>query len=241
MLMVNWIELNIDYMKIAIMQPTYFPWAGYFSLINSVDKFVFLDNVQFDRRSWQQRNQIANGNKKLWITVPVKKKNLFNQKISEVMIEDNKFKKKHLKSIYYSYIKTKYFSAIFPKIEEILIEDIMNLSQLNKIIILKICKMLNLRTEFINAQDLKSTGKKKELLSNICLELGAKEYISVPGSKDYMGGNDEFENKKIKVNIFEFKQKKYKRGKNEFIPNLSILDLLFYNGLDTKKLIINEK
>ena len=61
-------------MKIAIMQPTYFPWAGYFSLINYVDTFVFLDNVQFDRRSWQQRNQIAHKDKKMWITVPVKKK-----------------------------------------------------------------------------------------------------------------------------------------------------------------------
>ena len=66
-------------MKIAIMQPTYFPWSGYFSLINYVDKFVFLDNVQFDRRSWQQRNRIANGEKVLWITVPVKKKNLLSQ------------------------------------------------------------------------------------------------------------------------------------------------------------------
>ena len=67
-------------MKIAIMQPTYFPWIGYFSLIKFVDKFIFLDNVQFDSRSWQQRNQIAYGEKKLWITIPVKKKKIIQTK-----------------------------------------------------------------------------------------------------------------------------------------------------------------
>lgn len=69
-------------MKIAIMQPTYFPWIGYFSLIKFVDTFIFLDNVQFDSRSWQQRNQIATGNQKIWITVPVKKK-IYLNKISQ--------------------------------------------------------------------------------------------------------------------------------------------------------------
>ena len=58
-------------MKVAIMQPTYLPWSGYFGLLNSVDLFVYLDSVQFDKRSWQQRNQIKSVNGPQWLTVPV--------------------------------------------------------------------------------------------------------------------------------------------------------------------------
>lgn len=228
-------------MKIAIMQPTYFPWIGYFSLIKFVDTFIFLDNVQFDSRSWQQRNQIASGNKKIWITIPVKKKNLSKQSIKEVEIQDNKFKDKHLKSIHHSYSKTMYFKSIYPKIVNMLKNDTKSLSEINKFIIMEISKLLEIKTKFLSAKNLKSKGKKSELLSNICREIGADEYIAVLGSKEYMGDQIEFKKKNIKVNFFNFEQKKYKRGNYNFIPNLSILDLLFYNGPNTNKLIINEK
>lgn len=228
-------------MKIAIMQPTYFPWIGYFSLIKFVDKFIFLDNVQFDSRSWQQRNQIAYGEKKLWITIPVKKKKLSKQSITEVEIQDKKFKDKHLKSIYHSYSKAKYFKLIYPKVVNMLKNDTKSLSEMNKSIIIEISKLLEIRTKFLSAKNLKSKGKKNELLSNICKEIGADEYIAVLGSKEYMGDQAEFKKKNIKVNFFNFVQKKYARGNYGFVSNLSILDLLFYNGLNSKKLIFNEK
>ncbi len=223
------------------MQPTYFPWAGYFSLINYVDTFVFLDNVQFDRRSWQQRNQIAHKDKKMWITVPVKKKNLIDQLICEVKIDDEEFKKKHLKRIYHSYSKSKYFNIIYPLIEKIFEEDCQYLSNLNQKIIKTICNFLKINTKLINAKNLNSKGKKQVLLSNICKELKANEYIAVKGSKSYMENQSEFLKKGISVKFYEFDQKSYMRGKNSFIPNLSILDLLFYKGIETKELITNEK
>lgn len=228
-------------MKIAIMQPTYFPWAGYFSLINHVDSFVFLDNVQFDRRSWQQRNQIAYKDKKMWITVPVKKKNLINQLIYEVKIEDKEFKKKHLKKIYHSYSKSQYFNIIYPLIEKIFEEDFQYLSNLNKKIIKEICNFLKINTKLINAKNLNAKGKKIFLLSNICKELKADEYVAVQGSKVYMEDHSVFKEKGILVKFYEYDQKSYSRGKYSFIPHLSILDLLFYKGPEAKGLIINEK
>ncbi len=219
-------------MKAAIMQPTYFPWLGYFALISNVDTFVFLDNVQFDRRSWQQRNQIANKEKKIWLTVPVEKKNLFSQKIHDVNIKDLNFKTKHLKSIFYSYNKTKYFSKVFPFIEDIFNKKINTLSELNILIVKKICEALNIKTNFINAKDLKAKGKKSALLSNICEEIKANTYVSVPGSKEYMGEQTEFKKKRIKVEFFIYNQKVYNRDKNSFISNLSILDFIFYNGFN---------
>ena len=76
-------------MKLAIMQPTFLPWPAYFALINYVDEFIFLDNVQFDKRSWQQRNFIISNNKKTLLTVPVISKNRFDQTINEVEIDQS--------------------------------------------------------------------------------------------------------------------------------------------------------
>ena len=82
---------------IAIMQPTYLPWLGYFDLIDRSDILVFLDSVQFDKRSWQQRNRIKTPNGELMLTVPVLTKGKFDQKICDVMIDQSQnFEKKHL-------------------------------------------------------------------------------------------------------------------------------------------------
>ena len=226
-------------MKIAVMQPTFIPWVGYFALIHYVDKFVFLDNVQFDRRSWQQRNRIANGEKVLWITVPVKKKNLLSQNISDVLINDSKFKKKHLGTIRQSYSKSLYFNEFYNFFDKLLTKEFLRLSDLNIFIIKEICKILKINTSFEIAQNLKSTGKKDQLLANICHELRATEYITVEGAKNYIENSQEFKKKNIPVNFFNYNQIKYKRGNAKFIPNLSIIDLIFNCGYETKKLITN--
>ena len=75
-------------MKIAISQPTYLPWQGYFALIDYVDEFVFLENIQFNKRSWQQRNKIVSNEKEIFLTIPVKTKGKFSQNIFEVEIDD---------------------------------------------------------------------------------------------------------------------------------------------------------
>ncbi len=217
-------------MEVAIMQPTYFPWIGYFSLIKRVDKFIFLDNVQFSRRSWQQRNKIADQNKILWLSVPVIKKNLYNQKISEVKVFDQNFKKKHLNMIKHCYSKTKYFKNIFPIIENIFNKDFDNLSDWNQYIINKICEYLEIKTHIVTASKLNSSGKKDELLSNICRELKAEKYIAVYGSEEYMSNSNKFKKNNIKVEYFDFKEIKYSRGKNDYISKLSIIDLLFFHG-----------
>ena len=84
-------------MKIAISQPTYLPWQGYFALIDYVDEFIFLENIQFNKRSWQQRNKILNNGKEILLTIPVKTKGKFNQKICEVELEN--FEKNKTKQI----------------------------------------------------------------------------------------------------------------------------------------------
>ena len=90
------------------MQPTYFPWIGYFAMIEKVDQFIFLDTVQFDHRSWQQRNRIKTSQGPLWLTISVMQKGMLEQKIKDVVCMDlKKDLKKHLLSIEHAYRKTK--------------------------------------------------------------------------------------------------------------------------------------
>jgi hypothetical protein len=108
-------------LSIAIMQPTYLSWAGYFSLISAVDVFVFLDSVQFEHRSWQQRNRIKTQNGSLWLTVPVLKRGLRNQNINEVQIDQNsRYQKKHLNSIHQNYTHSNHYEEMYELIKDII-------------------------------------------------------------------------------------------------------------------------
>lgn len=100
-------------MKITILQPNYIPWIGYFEIIKSSDIFIFLDDVQYTKRDWRNRNFINVNNKKYLLTIPVNTKGKFYQKINEVKLTDQKFKEKHLEIIRQNYKKTKYFDDFF--------------------------------------------------------------------------------------------------------------------------------
>src|SRR4051812_27602699 len=104
-------------MRVAIMQPTYLPWSGYFGLMRSVDLFIFLDSVQFARRSWQQRNQIKTANGAHWLTVPVNSKGKRDQRIDDVEIDASaQFAGAHTRAIELSYRKSAAFALLAPEI-----------------------------------------------------------------------------------------------------------------------------
>ena len=124
-------------MKIAISQPTYLPWQGYFALINYVDEFIFLENIQFNKRSWQQRNKIMSNDKEIFLTMPVKSKDKFTQNICDVEIDNfEKNKIKHVASIKNAYSKCKYFEKYFDNLEKIFDKNHIKLAELNKELII---------------------------------------------------------------------------------------------------------
>lgn len=226
-------------MKTAIMQPTFMPWAGYFALIANVDKFVFLDDVQFDRRSWQQRNKIFENNNYTFITIPIIKKNLRLQKIFDTKIDhSSNFKKKIIRKVFQNYSRSKFFANYKNFIEKILIKDFECISDMNIFIIKEICKEININAVFYKSSELNTEGKKTQKLVNICKKLNTSEYISVEGSKNYLEKDlSLFNDNKIKVSYFKFEDQKYETFYNKFIPKLSIIDLLFNCGSETKKII----
>ena len=173
--------------KIAIMQPTFMPWVGYFDLINSVDIFVFLDDVQLSKRSWQVRNKIKTNNGETLITLPVKKeKHRNDQYINNTFIAiDEKWRNKTLKSIELNYKKTPYFNDIFPIIKSWVTSDV-TLSEIHLKMIKEIAIALSFRVEFIASSSLDVVGDKGDKLLDICKQLSARSYLSPQGSSAYI-------------------------------------------------------
>lgn len=225
-------------MKAVILQPMYLPWMGYFGMIEQADVFVFYNDVQFVRRSWQRRNKIKVPNGDTWLTVPVEKDH--GQKINEVEIKrDNKWREKHWKSIGHSYRGTTGFEEYSEKFEEIYSSQWKNLLDLNVEIIHAILDCLDgvgEDTEFMFSSEIDAAGKKTDRLINILNEIGADEYISGPGAKDYIN-SDKFIQEDIELMWHEFDHPKYDQKHGKFVSHLSAIDLLFNKGYEASNIL----
>lgn len=180
-------------MIVAIMQPTYFPWLGYFEQIARADVFCFLDHVQFERSSWQNRNRIAGPNGPLTISVPIVRSGL-NTTIKDAEIVQNGWNKKHLKSIAQYYSKAPFFSTYYPGLEAILKMPGVRLGDLNMFIITAICEELKVPNNIVRSSALDCKGHKSDLVLDICKKLGATHYYSARGSRAYLDTNLLLEN-----------------------------------------------
>lgn len=213
-------------MTTAIMQPTYLPWAGYFSLIKDVKNFVFLDDVQFERRSWQCRNYLEIQNKAKILSVPTKNKGNFNENINNIKIDyESNWKKKHLLTIEQGYKKYKYFKEVFSIYEKQILSNYEMISDLNINLIKEISSYLQLDVNFLISSEININKKKDEKIVEILKKISSNHYISPPGSKNYIEVSDRFKNKDIQVTY-----KKYKSYDLLNEKNLSILHFLFKFG-----------
>ncbi|MEO8021568.1 WbqC family protein [Polaromonas sp.] len=225
-------------MRVAIMQPTYLPWCGYFGLMQAVDVFVLLDSVQFARRSWQQRNQIKAANGVQWLSVPVLSKGKRDQLISEVEVDrTGNFALAHRKTIEMSYAKTPFFKAYADDLLPLLDNPSPRLSDLTISLILWLKSQLGITTQVLRSSELGGSGAKGELLASLCRELGASSYISPPGSKDYLDETDAFEKIGVPVKYYEFKHPVYPQPFGDFMPYMSTIDMLFNCGERSLSLI----
>lgn len=226
----------------VIMQPTYLPWIGYFDLIKQSDIFVFLNDVQFSKQSWQVKNRIKNQGEELMLTIPVKKSKLLTN-LDSILIDNSKpWKKKHLKSIYYSYKRTQFFEEVYPFIEKIILKRSNFLSEFNMQIIQTISKRIFGFKEFIDSRGLNlNSNDKIDRIIKICKKVGSEEYLSPDGALTYLKSlnyQKEFYESSIGIKFHNYKPIKYSQLNEPFLPYLSILDLLFNMGFDQSKKII---
>ncbi len=226
------------------MQPTFNPWIGYFDLINSVDTFVFLDSVQLEKRSWQTRNKIKLNNSEFIISIPIMRTASRNEtSLNKAFLNDNGWHVKALKTIHHAYLKSKYFTEVFPFVENLLNENkYKSLSEYNTNIIKEISLKIGINSKFIFSSNLKNQeGSKDDLLLSICKELDASEYISPQGSSSYLQKNNSGEKYKkslIKLYYSHYTHPFYNQIGKEFLSYMGIFDLIFNEGFDNALEII---
>ena len=228
-------------MKIAIMQPYVFPYIGYFQLINAVDIFVFYDDVNYIKGGWVNRNRILINNKEAFLTIPCLNKSP-NKLIKDISVNIScKEYKNLLLTIELAYKKAKYFKAIFPLIEEILLASDMSISELGIKSIISFCRYLDINTDFkissIDYSDSKGEEKSQRLIS-ISKKIGAENYINPSGGLE-LYQQDYFSKGGIKLDFIKSNPIVYSQFNNEFIPWLSMIDVLMFNSKDEIHSMLN--
>ena len=225
--------------KIAILQSNYIPWMGYFDLIASVDEFIIYDSMQYTKRDWRNRNIIKTPQGNQWLSVPVHSKGQYFQSIFDTKIDGEKWQIDHWKAISMNYAKAPFFNEISMLIEPFYKLHYSHLSELNKSLILEICKYLDIQTNILDSSDYELEGDKSEKLLNICIQSGANSYLSGPSAKEYLD-LEIFQNNEIQVEWFNYDNyQPYPQLWGDFQPGVSILDLLFNCGGSSKNYLLN--
>lgn len=225
-------------MKIGIMQPYFFPYIGYWQLLNEVDKYVIYDDVNYINRGWINRNRILVEGAPKYFNISMMGASQ-NKKINEIQIDLNpKLITKKMKTIEYAYKKAPYFEQVFPVLESILGYKNDNLALYIENSIYTICDYLNIKTEIIISSSLNKNNelKGKDKILDICKILGATEYYNAFGGRK-LYSFEEFKNTGIKLKFLKSDNIVYKQLDNEFQANLSIVDIIMFNS---KEHVINK-
>lgn len=230
-------------MIVSIHQPDYLPWLGFFDKISLCDVFVLLDNVQFSKNYFTNRNKIRTSQEWTWLTVPVLTKGKSDQKIDEVKINnisEKRWAEKQWKSIEQNYRKAPFFSEHADFFYQLYSKEWDSLTELNKTIIYYLVDAFGIKTRICEVAEIGAKGNGTGLLFDICQALGANTYLSGAFGKEYL---DEtlFTNHGIKVIYQEFLHPEYKQVFEPFIPNMSAIDLIFNYGNQSLQILRGEK
>ena len=220
-------------MRVAIHQPNYLPYLGFFHKIYLSDIFVILDTVQFIKSgplAWMNRNKIRTARGWIWLSVPVLTKGKFPVTIKEALVDNTQdWRRKHLHSIYYNYNKGRYFDTYAKFFEGLFKKEWERLSSLNEEIIEYLLKQLDISVKIVKASELGAEGGGTDLLVNICKQIGADGYIYGKHGEDYME-LEKFKQNGIKLIPQDFKHPRYNQLYEPFIEDMSVIDLLFNEG-----------
>jgi len=216
---------------IAIMQPTFLPWIGYFAMIDRVDEFVFLDSVQYARRSWQQRNKVKTPDGPKWVTVSIISKGLRDQKISEARVDhETGSLEKIERTICANYARAPFFKPYSAEFIDILRSKPEKLADLNTTLIRWAMGVLGIRTPLASSEALAVEGAKADLLASICRERKADRYLSAPASREYLEESSALSDAGVALEYHEYEHPSYPQPFGEFAPYMCVADLIFNAG-----------
>lgn len=220
--------------RVAVLQSSYVPWKGYFDIINSVDEFILYDEVQFTKNDWRNRNLVKTREGTAWLTIPVRGTGRFGQSIREVEIGDPRWPEKHRKTLQGCYARAACFAEVAPPLFSLYdrAAEETSLSRVNEVFLRGLCGLLEIRTAITRSSDYELRGDRNERLAGLCKQAGADEYLSGPSARTYL---DEglFRTRGIAVRWMSYDgYPEYRQLFPPFVHQVSILDLLFNEGVE---------
>ena len=216
--------------KVAILQSNYIPWKGYFDLLNSVDDFIFYDEVQYTKNDWRNRNRIKTAQGVQWLTIPVRQERLA-QKISETRVYDAGWGTRHWRTVAQSYSHATYFEHYRGQLEELYCGPNSEfLSQINQRFIRKLNGLLGIQTRLHSAADFPVSGDRTRRLIELVQAVGGTEYVSGPAARVYLEP-DQFAQAGIGLTWMSYEgYPEYRQLHGPFEHHVSVLDLLLNTG-----------
>jgi len=225
-------------MNVVILQPSYIPWRGYFDQIRRADLFVFYDDVQYDKRSWRNRNQIKTSRGKQWLTIPVFSRGAQtdNIPINQIRISwDEPWNRNHLMALRHSYAKAPHFNRYMPLLDEVYHRHDEYLADFTIETSITLARTLGLsETRFMRSSEIPNIeGNKTDRVINILKYVGATHYICGPSASHYMEP-DKFKEAGVPFEYMEYNYPEYSQLYPPYDPFVSIFDLIFMMGADAK-------
>jgi hypothetical protein len=227
-------------MILSINQPAYLPWLGYFDRIYKSDIHIILDHVQFEKNSMINRNKVRIPVGWTWLTVPVKTKGKFG-KLNICELEINElvpWQRKHWNTIKTNYNKANFFEQHFNFFEYIYSQSWNELYPLIADITEYLLNALNIKTRLIRSSELTPAKTKSDLIIELCMKVGATKYISGPFGREYLNKSS-FSDNGIELLFHDYQHSEYKQNFKGFEPYMSVIDLLFNHGPESRNILIS--
>lgn len=223
-------------MIVAVHQPHYLPWTGYFDKIDSADIFVLLDTVQFEKNGWQNRNRIKSSSGGMWLTVPVEHR--FGASIGEKCIDRKQhWERKHRNALAACYSRAPHYARYSPFLDDMYCREWKSLSALNGEMLIFFLRELGIRTKVVWASSLGNLPEEpNERLACIVAQLGGDTYLAGSGCTGYFRP-EPFERAGVRVVFQEYSPAEYPQLHGAFLPGLSVVDLLFNCGDESLDII----
>lgn len=226
---------------IGILQPSYLPWLGYFEQIHQADIFVLYDDVQFEKGSWRNRNRIKTPNGPHWLTVPVLTKGQEFPLINQVRVNNiQSWQKKHLRSLAQYYSKAPHYGQYAPALEELLARPWESLCELNIALTRHLAAALGIDTPFVLSSDLGVPGSGAPRLVEILSQLGGTVFYEGAAGRDYIK-EALFDERGIRLEYQDYQHPVYTQLHGEFVPYLSVVDLLFNHGPNSLSILLRSQ
>jgi hypothetical protein len=226
--------------SVAILQSGYIPWKGYFDLINKVDEFILLDDVQFTRRDWRSRNLIKTPQGPAWLSIPVEVKGKYDQRICDTRVADAGWGRRHWSTIRHNYARAPHFAEYEAVFSALYLGDLPPLlSEINRRFIDAICGILGIHTRKRWSMEFSVSSDRNDRLIELCTAVGATRYLSGPAARDYLD-EPRFKAAGIEVRWMQYAgYPEYRQLYGPFAHGVSVIDLIFNVGREARSCMLS--